>query len=92
MPTTASPEAPGFSHSARARIGSWMGRHIEQGKLPGAPGEYAWCGNASTAFWVDPREALTVIFLTQVRPSDSYPLRRELRALVYQAESNRYGN
>ena len=48
-------------------------------------GEYAWGGAASTAFWVDPREDIVALFLTQVMPSASYPIRRELRSLVYQA-------
>jgi hypothetical protein len=30
-------------------------------------------------------EDLIVIFLTQLMPSSSYPLRRELRVLTYQA-------
>ena len=51
----------------------------------GTPGEYAWGGAASTAFWIDPGEDMTVIFLTQLMPSSAYPLRRELRALTYQA-------
>ena len=51
----------------------------------GSPGEYAWGGAASTAFWIDPEEDLTVIFLTQLLPSSAYPLRRELRVLTYQA-------
>lgn len=49
------------------------------------PGEYAWGGAASTAFWVDPVEDLSVIFLTQLMPSSFYNLRRELRVLTYQA-------
>ena len=49
------------------------------------PGEYSWGGAASTAFWVDPKEELTVIILTQLLPSDTYPLRREARTLVYQS-------
>jgi CubicO group peptidase (beta-lactamase class C family) len=36
-------------------------------------------------FWVDPAEQLTAIFLTQLMPSSTYPLRSELRQLVYQA-------
>jgi CubicO group peptidase (beta-lactamase class C family) len=48
-------------------------------------GEYAWGGAASTAFWVDPKEDITAVFLTQVMPSSTYPIRRELRSLVYQA-------
>jgi CubicO group peptidase (beta-lactamase class C family) len=54
-------------------------------QILGTPGEYAWGGAASTAFWVDPREDLIVIFMTQLMPSSSYPLRRELRALTYAA-------
>lgn len=48
-------------------------------------GEFAWGGAASTAFWVDPAEDLTVLFFTQLMPSSTYPLRQQLRQLVYQA-------
>ena len=51
----------------------------------GSPGEFTWGGAASTAFWVDPLEQMTVIFLTQLMPSSSYPIRRELRVLCNQA-------
>ncbi|MDD9906261.1 MAG: serine hydrolase [Rhodospirillaceae bacterium] len=50
-----------------------------------SPGELAWGGAASTAFWIDPEEEISVVFLTQLMPSSSYPIRRELRSLVYQA-------
>jgi CubicO group peptidase (beta-lactamase class C family) len=50
-----------------------------------SPGEFSWGGAASTAFWVDPVEDLIVIFLTQLLPSSTYPLRSVLRQLVYQA-------
>ena len=42
-------------------------------------------GGASTAFWVDPTEELIAIFMTQVLPSSAYPVRRELRTMVYTA-------
>ncbi len=54
-------------------------------RLSGSPGDYGWGGVASTVFWVDPVEDMTVLFLTQLSPSHSYPNRKELRALVYQA-------
>jgi CubicO group peptidase (beta-lactamase class C family) len=54
-------------------------------KVLSTPGELAWGGAASTFFWVDPAEQLTAIFLTQLLPSSTYPLRSELRQLVYQA-------
>jgi CubicO group peptidase (beta-lactamase class C family) len=37
----------------------------------------------STAFWITPAEDLAVVFMTQVRPSSTYPIRRELRAMIY---------
>ncbi|MEV4146440.1 serine hydrolase domain-containing protein [Amycolatopsis sp. NPDC049691] len=48
-------------------------------------GEFAGGGAASTAFWVDPDEDLTVGFYTQLLPSSTYRLRSQLRQLVYQA-------
>lgn len=48
-------------------------------------GEYNWGGAASTACWVDPKEEISAVYLTQLYPSDTYPLRRQLRTLTYQA-------
>ena len=48
-------------------------------------GELAWGGMASTYFWIDPEEDITVIFMTQLIPSGCYPVRNQLRAAVYQA-------
>jgi len=48
-------------------------------------GEHHWGGAASTFFWLDPEEEMFVIFLTQLIPSSTYPIRRELRSRVYQA-------
>ncbi|MFL5349954.1 MAG: serine hydrolase domain-containing protein [Hyalangium sp.] len=48
-------------------------------------GEYHWGGMASTSFWVDPIEQMTVVFMTQLLPSSTYPLRSQLRQLVYSA-------
>ena len=51
----------------------------------GSVGEFAWGGAASTRFWVDPLEEITCVFMTQFMPSSHYPIRRELKAVVYQA-------
>ena len=48
-------------------------------------GEFSWGGAASTAFWVDPAEDICVVFMTQLLPSSTYPMRRQLRAAVLQA-------
>ncbi len=59
-------------------------------QILGSNGEYTWGGMASTLFWIDPREQLIGIFLTQLMPSSTYPVRREVRTLTYAAmtESN----
>jgi CubicO group peptidase (beta-lactamase class C family) len=56
-----------------------------QVKVVCSEGEAGWGGAASTAFWVDQREQLTVSFFTQLLPSSAYRLRPQLRQLVYQA-------
>jgi CubicO group peptidase (beta-lactamase class C family) len=48
-------------------------------------GDYSWGGAASTAFYVDPVEDVTVGFYTQLLPSSTLPIRNHLRALVNQA-------
>ncbi len=53
--------------------------------IPGSVGEAAWGGMASTAFWLDPKEDLFAIFMTQLMPSSTYHVRRQLRTLVYSA-------
>lgn len=54
-------------------------------QILGTRGEFGWTGSASTAFWIDPAEDLGVVFFTQLTPDWTYPLRRELRVLTYQA-------
>jgi len=53
--------------------------------VPGNAGDFFWGGAASTFFWVDPKEDMIVLLLTQLIPSSAYPLRRQLRTLVYGA-------
>ncbi|MEO6205427.1 MAG: serine hydrolase domain-containing protein [Mycobacteriales bacterium] len=52
-------------------------------KVPASVGEFTWGGAASTAFWVDPAEQITAAFYAQLLPSSTYPIRTELRSLVY---------
>ena len=54
-------------------------------RCPGSVGDFSWGGMASTFFWVDPVEALSVVFFTQLSPSSSYPTRAQLKALVQAA-------
>lgn len=48
-------------------------------------GEFAWGGAASTAFWVDPVEEIVAVFLTQLLPSSTHPIRSQFLQLVNQA-------
>ncbi len=54
-------------------------------KLTSGAGQYGWGGAASTVFFVDPAEELIVLFFTQLLPSTTYPIRRQLQQLVYPA-------
>jgi CubicO group peptidase (beta-lactamase class C family) len=80
---------PRFSESSYYGIGFGLGFSImldpAKAQILGTPGEFAWGGAASTAFWVDPAEEMIVIMMTQLLPSSTYPIRRELRVLSYQA-------
>jgi CubicO group peptidase (beta-lactamase class C family) len=39
----------------------------------------------STAFFVDPVEDIIMIFMTQLMPSTTYPVRREIKTMIYSA-------
>ena len=80
---------PTFSEMPMEGIGFGLGGAIlldpAKAQILGSEGEFTWGGMASTAFWIDPKEELSVVFITQLIPSSCYPIRRELRVLVYQA-------
>ncbi len=64
---------------------------VAKTRLPGTVGEFFWGGAAATAFWIDPKEDLTVVFMTQVLQSLHHiGLRRDLRTLVYSAMTESY--
>ncbi len=78
-----------FSEAAFDGVGFGLGFSVvlnpAKAKVLSSKGEFAWGGAASTAFWVDPVEDITLVFLTQLMPSTIHPIRPELKALVYQA-------
>ncbi len=63
-------------------LGFAMTTDVARTTIAGSLGEYWWGGAASTAFWIDPVEDLSVVFLTQFMPSSLYPIRRELRTMI----------
>ena len=80
---------PLFAETSFDGVGFGLGFSVvmdpEANKVLSTPGEYAWGGAASTAFWVDPAEEITAIFMTQLMPSSTHPIRPQLKALVYQS-------
>jgi CubicO group peptidase (beta-lactamase class C family) len=84
-----------FSESTNAGVGFGLGFATvfdpPQTLIPCSLGEFYWGGAASTAFWVDPVEQVTAVFMTQLLPSSTYPIRRELRTLAYAALMETYG-
>ena len=79
----------GFAESILEGVGFGLGFAVVldpvPGRVPISPGSYYWGGLASTAFWVDPAEELTAMFFTQLVPSNVYPIRTQLRQLIYSA-------
>jgi CubicO group peptidase (beta-lactamase class C family) len=82
----------GFAETTFEGIGFGLGfavvRDPVPARTPSTPGSYYWGGAASTAFWIDPAERLTVSFYTQLLPSSTHPIRPQLRQLIYSAMSD----
>lgn len=78
-----------FSEATMNGIGFGLGFAVTMDPartlIAGSAGEYNWGGAAATAFWIDPAEELITVFMTQVMPSSAYPVRRELRTMIYTA-------
>lgn len=55
---------------------------VAKSQTNGSVGEYGWGGLASTNFLVDPVEDLIMVFMTQLIPSSTYPIRQELRSII----------
>jgi CubicO group peptidase (beta-lactamase class C family) len=62
-----------------------MNIDVARSMIPGSVGEFYWGGMFSTAFFVDPVERITMVFMTQLSPSGLYPIRRELKTMIYSA-------
>jgi len=78
-----------FSEAEMAGIGFGLGfaTTIDSAATltPCSTGDFYWGGMYSTAFFVDPVEDIIMIFMTQLLPSTTYPVRREIKTLIYSA-------
>jgi CubicO group peptidase (beta-lactamase class C family) len=77
-----------FSETAYDGVGFGLGfastlDEVQAGSL--GSGDYYWGGAASTIFWVDPKEDLCVVFMTQLIPSATFNFRGQLKSIIYSA-------
>lgn len=66
-----------------------LGFAVRQGPgvagIPGSQGEFMWAGFAGTYFWVDPKEELIGVLMTQAPSPERAFYRRLIKQFVYQA-------
>lgn len=77
-----------FSETENAGVGFGLGFAMTIDRTMSgtiATADYYWGGAASTLFWVDPVEQLSVVFMTQLMPSRAFNFRGQLRTLIYAA-------
>jgi len=75
------------AENAGAGFGLGFGTTIDSAATMthGNAGDFYWGGMFSTAFFVDPVDDVIMIFMTQLMPSNAYPIRREIKTMLYSA-------
>ena len=76
----------GFSETANEGVGFGLGfactlDSVTSGSIVGS--DWYWGGAASTIYWVDAKEDLAVVFMTQLMPSGAFNFRGQLKSIVY---------
>ncbi len=67
-------------------LGFAVRRETGLNSVPGSAGEFTWGGAAGTGFWIDPKEQMVVVLMTQNQPGPARGYDRQLfRQLVQQA-------
>ncbi len=85
-----------FNETGYRGVGFGLGvavmQNLAHAALPGSIGEYTWGGLAGTFFFVDPKEKMIAIVMTQVIDNQvrRMRLRRDLRTLIYSAMTESY--
>ena len=65
-------------------LGSRVLLNVAESVMPGSVGEFGWAGAAKTYYWVDPKEELIGILMTQYMASFDLP-EKDFQVLSYQA-------
>jgi CubicO group peptidase (beta-lactamase class C family) len=77
-----------FSETSNAGVGFGLGfastmDQVKAGVMGG--GDYYWGGAASTIFSVDPKEDMTMVFMTQLMPTNTFNFRGQIKSILYGA-------
>ncbi|MEQ1611098.1 MAG: serine hydrolase domain-containing protein [Hyphomonadaceae bacterium] len=72
---------PGLGWGLGFRVVTDVGKFAQ----PGSVGDYGWGGAYHSTYWVDPKEDLTVVYLTQLIPAGGLEDQQKIRALIYSA-------
>jgi CubicO group peptidase (beta-lactamase class C family) len=77
----------GTAETAGSGFGLTFQVTLDPGRLGniGSKGEYSWSGAAGTGFWIDPREKLVGVFMTNILPHTNLTFRQQFRLLGWQA-------
>jgi CubicO group peptidase (beta-lactamase class C family) len=78
-----------FSHGrklAHAESSERQGAGVA--RVPGSAGEFMWAGYAGTYFWVDPKEELVAVYMSQAPSTARAYYRKLVKQLVYAAIVN----
>jgi CubicO group peptidase (beta-lactamase class C family) len=75
-----------FSETANEGVGFGLGfattlDAVKSGSIVGD--DFYWGGAAATIFWVDQKDDLVVVFMTQLMPSGAFNFRGQLKSIVY---------
>lgn len=72
---------PGLGFGLGFQVITDLGEFAE----PGSKGTYGWGGAYHSTYWIDPKEDLVVVYMTQLIPAGGLDDQSKLRALIYQA-------
>ena len=75
-----------FSETSNSGVGFGLGFAMVMDQVAAGvlgQGDYYWGGAASTIFSVDPKEDLSMVFMTQLMPSSTFNFRGQLKSIIY---------
>ena len=85
LPFAVVPGLASYTQGCGFGLGFKVVDDVEEYGVAGSSGTYSWPGAASTSFWIDPKEELLGIFMTQFVPFGSSSVIEEFQNLAYQS-------